>query len=114
MLQPPGRPLGVLAVRRIPKAFTIGSHRFTVEYKTAEQLEEIMGFEAYGVFVPGRLAIYLEKPHKRLKRSVVVQTFWHEFAHALLWVINHKDYPNDTVVDALGHALKQFHDSAEH
>lgn len=100
-------------MKRIPKAFTIGSHRFTVEYKTPRQLAEFAGAEAYGVFVPDRLALYLEKPSRRLKRSVVVQTFWHEFSHALLWVLSHKDYNNEKVVDALGHALKQFHDTAE-
>jgi hypothetical protein len=100
-------------VKRIPKAFTIGSHRFTVEYRSAKQMTEIVGFEAYGVFLPDRLKIYLERPSRKLKRSVIVQTFWHEFAHALLWTLGHKDTMNEKVVDAMGHALKQFHDTAE-
>lgn len=82
---------------------------------TAEEMEarcKSAGFgkgdrDAYGLFMPDRLAIYLQKPDRALKPSIVKQTFWHEFAHALLWVLNDKRQADEKHIDQLGHYLHQ-------
>jgi hypothetical protein len=102
-------------MKRIPKAFRIGAHKFTVKMVDEDEMDRVTEDEAcYGMFDSDTLTIYLLKPTRKLKRSVVLQTFWHEFSHALLWVMSHKDFSNETVVDAMGHHLKQAHDTFEH
>ncbi len=71
------------------------------------------GQEAYGYFHPDTLSIYILAPTRKLKSSVVMQSFWHEFAHACLWVAHHKAYTDEKLVDSLGHQMKQFHDTVE-
>ena len=36
-----------------------------------------------------------------------------ELGHAILYTCNAKDYGNETVIDAMGHALKQYMDTAK-
>ena len=99
-------------MKKIPTSFSLGGFTFQVHLVPEDELTKLIdGEAAYGVFFPERLAIYLQKPDRKLKASIIIQTFWHEFAHAVLWVMNHKDYSNEKVVDQLGHMLKQFHDS---
>ncbi len=99
-------------MKKIPSSFALGSFTFKVHVVPEDELNKILGGEqAYGVFFPERLAIYLQEPTRKLKKAVIMQTFWHEFAHAVMWVMNHKDYSNEKVVDQLGHMLKQFHDT---
>lgn len=94
-------------MKRLPKNFQLGSHTFNVKrLAPKEMLRKCEGEEAYGLFVPDELMIYVIKS-PTIKASVIMQTFWHEFAHAALWVMNHDDYANETVVDALGHAIHQ-------
>lgn len=99
-------------MKKIPESFSLGGFTFKVHVVPEDELTKLTdGESAYGVFFPERLAIYLQVPDRKLKKSVIIQTFWHEFSHAVLWVMNHKDYSNEKVVDQLGHMLKQFHDS---
>lgn len=101
-------------MKRIPSSFQIGSHRFTVKRVSEEEmLQKCGGEEAYGLFLPDTLTIYVVKSSRKLKHSIAIHTFWHEFSHALLWTLSHKDYNNEKTVDLMGHALKQFHDTAE-
>lgn len=102
-------------MKRIPSSYQMGGHTFTVQY--VEDEEEMLaitgGHPAYGVFIPDRLSIFLLPPSRKLKKSVVIQTFWHEWAHCLLWVMGHRDWTNEKVVDPMGHLLKQFNDTAK-
>lgn len=99
-------------MKKIPSSFTLGSFTFKVHVVPEDELNQHTdGDCCYGVFIPEQLAIYLQEPKGKLERAVIMQTFWHEMAHALLWVINHKDYSNEKVVDQMGHMLKQFHDT---
>jgi len=83
-------------MKRIPKSFQLGGHTIKVEYVADEDemLKHTNGHPAYGVFLPDTRPI------------------WHEFSHALLWVLGHKDWTNEKVVDPMGHLLKQFNDTA--
>jgi len=100
-------------MKRIPKSFQLGGHTFQVKLvEDEEEMMEITGVPAYGVFIPDRLTIYLLPVSKTLKKSVVIQTFWHEWSHALLWTLGHKDWTNEKVVDQMGHLVKQFNDTA--
>jgi hypothetical protein len=99
-------------MKKIPESFTLGSFTFKVHVVSEEEMSKVLdGYQAYGVLLTDQLTIYLQKPDRKLKKSIVMQTFWHEFSHAVLWVMNHKDYSNEKVVDQLGHMLKQFHDT---
>jgi hypothetical protein len=106
-------------MKRIPKSFTLGGFTFTVKLVTAEELQKqsklagVEDGEAYGLCVPDTLTIYLLGATKRLNKAVRLQTFWHEFYHAFLWVIGHRDSDNEKVVDACGHHMKQFFDTVQ-
>lgn len=102
-------------MKRLPKSFSLGGNKFTVKTVTPEQMLKLCGgTEAYGLFVPDQCAIYIMVDGRKIKKSVVMQTFWHEFSHALLWSMSHKDYANEKVVDHMGHMLKQLYDTVEH
>jgi hypothetical protein len=100
-------------MKRIPKSFRMGSHKFDVVRMPSDELNALAGRDVYALFYPDRLTVYVQKPTRSIKASVLLQSFWHEVAHAMLWVISHKDWTNEKVVDLLGHALKQLHDTAE-
>lgn len=100
-------------MKRIPKSFSLGGHTFTVTMVDEDvMLELTKGYPAYGLFVPDSLAIYLLKPGKTLKREVILQTFWHEWYHAMFWVANHK-WGNEKLVDQCGHLTHQFFQTAK-
>jgi hypothetical protein len=101
-------------MKRVPKSFDIGSYTFKVvraSEKTIEQMNE--GESAYALFVPDKLMIFVRKKTARIAQDVLLQSFWHEYAHAALWVLRHTDWDNELVVDPLGHHLHQFHRSAK-
>lgn len=101
-------------MKRIPSKFRLGSLEFTVQRVTPEEMRELTeGHDAYGYFVPDTQSIYVLRAGRGCSAALASQAFWHEVGHALLWVMNHKDYTNETVVDHIGHLLKQFHDTAE-
>lgn len=100
-------------MKRIPKAFWLAGHRFSVLLVDGEELERRAGKPAYGLFVPDELTIYLHRPSKKLKTSIVLQTFYHELFHALFWVANHQ-WGNEKLVDQCGHLLHQAVTSAEY
>lgn len=101
---------------KIPSAVTLGSHRFTVRRVSAESLARVAGCPAYGVFLPESQEILVIAQGQRRQgpsASLCAQTYYHELAHAMLWVLGHKDFANEKVVDQLGHLLKQSQESAE-
>lgn len=100
-------------MKRIPKSLRLGSHKFDVVRMEGDELDALAGCSVYALFMPDRLTIYVQKKHKRIKQSVLLQSFWHEVSHALLWVMTHKDWDNEKVVDQMGHLLKQLHDTVE-
>ena len=100
-------------MKRIPKSFQLGGHNFAVRYVDEEgMLAKSNGVPAYGLFVPDELTIYLLQGSRKLKKSVVIQTFWHEFFHAMFWVANHQ-WLNEKLVDQCGHLVHQFFATAE-
>lgn len=96
-------------MRRVPKSFQLGNHTIAVQQVTVDEMARITkDDDCYGYFEPDSLTIYVLRPTRKLKSSVVLQTFWHEVSHAILWAISHKDYGNEKVVDAMGNALAQI------
>jgi hypothetical protein len=96
-------------VKRIPTSFQLGAYTIQVKLLDAEAMEaKTGGLEVYGLFAPEELTIYLEKPSRSLKKAIIVQTFWHEYFHAMFWVAGHKDQYNEQVVDRCGHLTYQM------
>lgn len=102
-------------MKKIPKQFQVGSYTIKVELLTVEAFEKRISPDAHGMFDPNTLTIYLCKNPEKLKNSYqqVYQCFWHEYFHAMLYVVYPKLYANEKLVDAMGHAMAQFHNTAK-
>lgn len=101
-------------MKGVPKSFALAGHRFDVKFVDEEAMLKMTGgIDAYGLFVPGELTIYLLAPSKQLKKSVVLQTFYHELFHAIFWVANH-EWTDEKLVDVCGHLLHQMVTTAEY
>ena len=99
--------------KKIPSSFKLGAYDIKVVRLSADEIEKKCG-NVYGLFDPGNLTIYLMNPDKTTKSAVLYQTFWHEYAHAMLWVADPKRYQNEKLVESLGHLLAQFHNTSEY
>jgi hypothetical protein len=99
---------------KIPSSFTLGGHTFTVEMISGSRLKKLAGQEALGLTIFQELKVYVHNPTRSVSRSVVEQTFWHEYGHCILWVMGHQDYDNEDVVDRFGHLMKQYHDTVQY
>ncbi len=94
---------------KIPTSFQLGAHTFKVTVVTEEQmLKRLGGKAAYAVFFPDSQEILVLERTRGLSESLRAQSFYHELSHALLWTANSRDYDNERVVDAMGHALVQY------
>lgn len=102
-------------MRKIPSAFTIGSHRWTVKRITPEEMEKRGDPGCYGSCYVDELTIYVLKPDKLIKPGILLETFWHEYAHAVLFSVaaHRKLWKDENLALALGHAFKQFFDTKE-
>lgn len=100
-------------MKRIPTSFEMGSHTYRVIRAPAEDLKRLAGCDVYALYIPDRLAVFVQEKTKDISESVLLQAFWHEFSHVLLHCANHKDWRNERVVDSLGHLLKQFHQTVK-
>lgn len=101
-------------IQRIPKSFRIASYKFRVVTASADMIEQIAGEPCYALFVPDQLLIFVRKKTKNLDEQIRRQSFWHEYAHALLWVMNRAEWENEDFVDALGHHFAQFGESVKY
>jgi len=97
-------------MKRIPSSFQLGSYTIKVVMLDVEAFSKKISPDAYGMFDPNTLTIYLCKPPVGLKgaRQHTYQCFWHEYCHALLFVVWPKLYANEKLVDAMGHSLAQL------
>lgn len=87
----------------------MGAHTFTVREVPAEVItKRCGGRSAYAVFFPDAQEILVEERRKGLSESLRLQSFYHELGHAVLWTANSRDYDNERVVDAMGHAMLQY------
>jgi hypothetical protein len=98
-------------MKRIPSSFQLGAYTINIVMLSSDEIVKKCG-DLYGQFDPGNLTIYLMRPDKTTKRAVIYQTFWHEYAHAMLWVADPKRYTNEKLVENLGHLLAQLHNTA--
>mgnify|MGYP006288122867 CR=1 FL=1 len=98
-------------MKKIPQSFQLGAYEIKVVMLTADEIARKCG-DLYGQFDPGNLTIYLMKPDRTTKRAVIFATFWHEYAHAMLWIADPKRYTNEILVESLGQLLAQFHNTA--
>jgi hypothetical protein len=87
----------------------MGAHTFHVREVPAEMITKRCGGKAaYAVFFPDTQEILVEAKRRGLSESLRLQSFYHELGHAVLWTANSRDYANERVVDAMGHALLQY------
>jgi len=87
----------------------LGAHTFKVRTVSDEEMaKRTDGRPCYAVFFPDAQEILVCESRKGLTESLRLQSFYHELGHALLWTANSRDYDNERVVDAMGHALLQY------
>lgn len=93
-------------MKRIPKSFKLMGHTITVQviHRSNWEIEEASGY-----FDPDKNEILL----LRQPRTIVLHTFYHEVTHAILYVMGHKLYGNESFVDQVGGLLAQLMDTAE-
>jgi hypothetical protein len=94
-------------MKKIPTSFPLGSFTIKVVRLPSAEIVKRCG-DVYGQFDPGALTIYLSKPDKNTKASIIYQTFWHEYGHALLWLVAPELYTKEKLADSMGHALAQI------
>ncbi len=99
--------------RVIPSAFRMGSLRFTVKELPMSKLKEIAG-EDYAIFLPDTQTIMIPAASPSLTEDLREQIFYHELFHVLCWITGSKDYGNEVIIDASGHAMKQFMETREY
>lgn len=97
--------------KKIPKAFRMGSLVFVVKEMPLGKLQKVIG-ENYGAFLPESQSILIPEQSSSLSEDFREQIFYHELFHVLCWVTGSKDYGNEIIIDASGHALKQYMDTA--
>lgn len=90
----------------------MGSLGFTVTELPPTKLKEAAG-DHYAIFLPDTQAILMPKASAAMTEDLREQVFYHELAHVLLWTTGSRDYGNETVIDAMGHALKQYFDTKD-
>lgn len=97
---------------KIPKAFTVGTLRYTIEVKP--QLSRGMWGRAW--LDTGYIEI--SATHKGKMRPVTGSkgigcTFWHEVTHAILYDMGHPLYKDEAFVTAFSNKLTQVVETAE-
>ena len=96
---------------RIPRAFRMGSLMFVVKEFPMSKLQKLIGSN-YGAFLPESQAILIPEASGSITEDFREQIFYHELFHVLCWITGSKDYGNEVIIDASGHALKQYMDTA--
>lgn len=96
---------------RIPKSFRMGSLIFIVREFPTAKLQKLIG-ENYGAFLPESQTILIPEACASITEDFREQIFYHELFHVLCWITGSKDYGNEVIIDASGHALKQYMDTA--
>jgi len=99
--------------RTIPKSFRMGSLVFVVRELPMSKLQKLVG-ENYGAFLPESQAILIPEASASITEDFREQIFYHELFHVLCWITGSKDYGNEVIIDASGHALKQYMDTREY
>lgn len=100
-------------MRRIPKAFQLGPHRWTVEIVTAERMREVCEEletrmevnerPPLGLTVYQEHRILVQRASKRFPKAEQMHAFWHEYFHALLMTTGRERLARDEgLVDLLG------------
>jgi len=89
----------------------MGSLMFVVKELPMGELKKLIG-ENYATFLPDTQAVLIPKPSPEITEDFREQIFYHELAHILTWITGSKDYGNEVIIDASGHALKQYMDTA--
>lgn len=88
----------------------MGSLAFRVQELPMAKLKDLVG-ENYAGFLPDSQLILMPQTTAALTEDFREQIFYHELSHAILWTTGSKDYGNELVIDAMGHALKQYMDT---
>lgn len=95
----------------IPKAFTLGGKRITVQIVSADKMRDacLRAGTFLGELPPFGLCdyeghtIYIQRCSSRLPKWLQMQTFWHEYFHMLFWSAGRERLARDeTLVDTCG------------
>lgn len=91
-------------MRSIPSEFEMMGH--TIEVQMSETLVEDTG--AYGISHFTKNLIVLQTPTREVSMSFIVQTFFHEVAHFIMFYMGeHKLNDNEKFIDVLGNCIYQ-------
>lgn len=97
-------------MKRIPKSFQIMGHDVCVRNSDTLLAEN----EAWGRTHFHQGVIELQTPFKSLNVSHAhkMATFWHEYFHMALYLTGHTELAlTEPLVDQLGNAMHQFHET---
>ena len=89
----------------------MGSLTFVVKELPMSKLKKLIG-ENYATFLPDTQSILIPEPSDAITEDFREQIYFHELAHVMCWITGSKDYGNENIIDASGHALKQYMDTA--
>lgn len=96
-------------MRTIPKKFDLMGHTIEVHYSPTL----VDDFDAYGISIFARNTIMLQTPNRKYTRSHIMQTFWHEVSHFMMYYMGEEDLNhNEKFVDLLGQCLHQVNKTA--
>lgn len=93
-------------MNKIPKTFQLMGH--TIKVVVRDDLQEVA--ECWGRWSAHKHLIELQKPdkHNGMTKSFLVQTFWHEVAHAILDNVGQPELSSDEkLVDQIGQCVHQ-------
>lgn len=98
------------AVRTLPITFDCGGHTVTVTRKA-----EVDNGDSYGLCLPERQEIEVQRPKPGITADFLLQTFCHELVHYILHQMGEERlYHNERFVDGFGHLLHQFFKTKRH
>lgn len=96
---------------KIPKEFKILDTTFKVEFNNDGKLASEEQCE--GMFYQGSNKILIQQPNSYYSEQSAESTFYHELTHAILFTLGFREEnENETFVDLLGRALRQFQNTA--
>ena len=103
---------------RIPKSFTLGPHTITVRIVSPEKMQKVIESiadpddtvedgKAWGLFIRGENAMYIQEVGKGFCKQQQLHSFWHEYFHALFYALNLECATDEVTVDQCGLLMLQ-------
>lgn len=91
---------------KIPKQFELAGQQIKVKVSPCIETDGAVGLSKFN---QNEIRVRTRLDGEDISEDVKVQTFWHEAAHFILYVMNEHDLnSNEKFVDNLGHMLYQL------